>query len=163
MSLKNLFGIKILFLVYIFFLIDFTLFAGAFGRDITNVINWSKAEFDAYVKTSLNVIPFETVKLMFAAIKHGNVSLRYFVMNIAGNFILLMPLSYFVPKLFLRFNKFWKCLIVFAVTSMVIELLQLAFLTGSCDIDDFILNVAGAAAAYPVLKLLPPKRNKNNY
>ena len=44
---------------------------------------------------------------------------------------------------------------------LVIEVLQLVFLTGSADIDDFILNVGGAMAAYGILNIDKVKRGIN--
>ena len=46
-----------------------------------------------------------------------------------------------------------KFLLVISIAVIVIECLQIVFLTGSADIDDFILNVSGAAIAYGVLSI----------
>ena len=39
-----------------------------------------------------------------------------------------------------------------AVFVLVVELLQMLLLTGSCDIDDWILNVSGAFLGYMLFK-----------
>lgn len=39
-----------------------------------------------------------------------------------------------------------------AIFVFVVELLQMLLLTGSCDIDDWILNVSGAVLGYLLLK-----------
>ncbi len=142
----------ILLFVYIIILIDFTLLDDAFGRNIFNIQNFSFDSFVNYIDNSLNLIPFSTVKLYINGVAQDKISLAYFVINIFGNLIMLIPLTYFIPRIFKGINCFFKLLIALILFSVAIEILQLIFLTGSCDIDDVILNVTGAAIAYPILK-----------
>ncbi len=67
---------------------------------------------------------------------------------------MLMPLTFFIPRIFKRFDKFLWVLLFLIIISVFIETLQFLFQTGSCDIDDVILNVTGAAAVYPLFKKL---------
>ena len=89
-----------------------------------------------------------TVKLFINAYKTEALDTLIVVENILGNFFGFMPMAFFVPIIFKKINSGFKFLVFIAVIVLMIEVLQLVFLTGSADIDDFILNVAGAMAAY---------------
>ena len=144
--------------VYILLLANFTLIDDTFGRNIFNIQNLNFDSLANYIDTSLNLTPFATIKLYINGLKSGNISLGYFFINIFGNFLMLMPLSFFVPTLIEKINKFYKFLIIVILFAICIELLQILFLTGSCDIDDVILNVLGASISYPIFL----KVNKND-
>ena len=144
--------------VYILLLVNFTLIDDTFGRNIFNIQNLNFDSLANYIDTSLNLTPFATIKLYINGLKAGNISLGYFFINIFGNFLMLMPLSFFVPTLIKKINKFYKFLIFVILFAICIELLQILFLTGSCDIDDVILNVLGASISYPIFL----KVNKND-
>lgn len=145
-------SIKLLLIIYLILLVNFTLLDGAYGRDISNVLNWNANSFAEYAATSLNIVPFATIKLMVNGLISGVLDIKYFLSNLLGNLVLLMPLGYFFPKICPRLNKTFPFLAVICLVALAIEVLQLAFLTGSCDIDDFLLNVAGAMAVFPVFK-----------
>ncbi|MDR1464190.1 MAG: VanZ family protein [Oscillospiraceae bacterium] len=59
-----------------------------------------------------------------------------------GNIFLFFPLGFFLRILFRR--QPWLAVVLPAAFSAVMELLQLAFRTGHCDVDDFLLNTFGA-------------------
>ena len=139
---------------YIFLLLDFTLLDSAFGRNLFNVQNWSADSFANYFENSVNLSPFATIRLYITGLRSGNIAAGYFFVNIIGNIIMLMPLAFFIPFLFKKYNSFFKFLIFILIFSLLIEILQLVFLTGACDIDDIILNVFGAVASYPLFKKL---------
>ncbi len=50
-------------------------------------------------------------------------------------------------------DRFWKVLLAGAGLSFVIEMMQLLFPGSVSDIDDLILNTAGAAIGYGINKL----------
>lgn len=141
------------FVFYLIMLIDFTLIDEGMGRNIFNVLSWNEAAFRDYIDTSTNLVPFYTVKLFINGYKNGNVAFSVMHENIFGNFIAFMPLSFFLGCLFKRFNKWYSVLITVTLSVVAVELLQFLFLTGSSDIDDVILNVAGAMCLYAVLRI----------
>lgn len=152
----------LLLVVYIFLLAYFTLMDNTFGRNIFNIKNLSYEAFVNYINNSVNLIPFATIKLYISGLKSNAISTGYFVVNILGNLLMLMPLSFFLPTLVCRINKFYKFFMIVIAASLLIEILQILFLTGSCDIDDVILNVSGAALAYPLfIKLDKVEQTKN--
>lgn len=145
-------SIKLLLIIYLILLVNFTLLDGTYGRDISNVLTWNANSFAEYAETSLNIIPLATIKLMVNGLISGALDIKYFLSNLLGNLILLMPLAYFFPKIFPRLNRAFPFFAVICSVALGIEVLQLAFLTGSCDIDDFLLNVVGAMLVFPVFK-----------
>ena len=80
------------------------------------------------------------------------------VTNLLGNLVALTPMALFLPMFIQKCEKFKYFVLSTSVTVIVIELLQLIFVTGSCDIDDLILNVFGACIAFIILKAKPIKR-----
>lgn len=158
MKLRYQRAIVVLFFIYIIFLIDFTLINENFGRNVFNIFSADISTIKEYIKTSLNFVPFKTILLFFNGFGNGAVTLHYFVLNIVGNIVLLAPLSFFVPRIFKKADRFYKFLPIVLCVAVFIELAQLALLTGSCDIDDVILNVFGASLFYLPLNR---KRRKN--
>ncbi len=152
-----------LFLLYILMIIDFTLINDSFGRNISNIFLADKATVNEYLSQKINLVPFATVKLFINAYKDANLETYVVVENILGNFFVLMPFAIFVPNIFKRINTALKFLLCVSVSVLIIEVLQIVFLTGSADIDDFILNVAGAMLAYGMLNIPKIKRTVNKF
>lgn len=151
------------FAVYVFIVIDFTLISDSFGRNISNIFLSNGEQVQEYISQKTNFIPFATVKLFINAYKAGSIEPYIVLENILGNLFVFMPFALFVPNIFKRVNSAVKFLIYISVFVIVIEVLQLVFLTGSADIDDFILNVAGAMAAYGILQIQCVKRAVNTF
>ena len=141
------------FIFYLIMLIDFTLIDDGMGRNIFNVLSWNSSGFSDYINTSTNLVPFYTVRLFINGYKNGQLALSVMLENIFGNFVAFMPLTFFTACLFKRFTKWYSVTITVIVSVMTVELLQFLFLTGSSDIDDVILNVAGAMCLYAVLRI----------
>lgn len=140
-----------LFLLYTLMVIDFTLINNNFGRSISNIFLADSITITEYFSQKTNIIPFATVKLFINAYKDGSLNTLVVLENIFGNFFVFMPFAFFVPQIFKRINSSLKFLAVISTSVLLIEILQIVFLTGSADIDDFILNVGGAMAAYGLL------------
>lgn len=64
-----------------------------------------------------------------------------------------MPLGFFVPYYFNKFQGFMYYFFAWLFCSMAIEVLQYIFHVGSFDIDDVILNISGASILYVVLRI----------
>jgi glycopeptide antibiotics resistance protein len=74
--------------------------------------------------------------------------------QIAGNFVMLLPLGIFLPLLYKRISNLVLVLIVSLLVSMVIELLQLITSFRSADVDDIFLNTLGACAGFILYKII---------
>lgn len=147
-----------LFVIYAVVVIDFTLISESFGRNISNIFLLSESDVKEYIAENTNIVPFGTIKLYINAYKADNIE-RYIVFeNLLGNLLVFMPFALFLPIICKKTNSALVFLGVISATVIIIELLQIVFLTGSADIDDFILNVAGAMAAFGILRIKAVKR-----
>ena len=99
--------------------------------------------------THLNLIPFRTLRLFTQLLNSSRPELvRAAVTNLGGNIIMFIPLGFLLPRVFLRLSSLPRVLITTAAIITLVEILQLFTLVGSCDIDDLILNVLGAAIGF---------------
>ncbi len=113
-------------------------------------------------KTSLlegvNLTPFvHTIKLYFAYTKW------FFIYNLLGNILWFVPLGALLPALQKRRRGFWFCLLMGALCSLSIELLQYLFVTGISDIDDIIFNTAGTALGYLLYRVVVAIINRSRH
>ncbi len=152
-----------LFLLYTLMVIDFTLINDSFGRSISNIFLADKATVNEYLSQKINLIPFATVKLFINAYKGDSLETLVVLENIFGNFFVFMPFAFFVPNIFKKINSWFKFLLTISVSVLIIEALQIVFLTGSADIDDFILNVGGAMLMFGILNTNRIKLAINNF
>ena len=135
-------NLRIFLALYLLLFATLTLFDPLWGRNGGFVI-WNKELFEMYVQNSLNLVPFKTVLQYFY---RGTIN--QFVVNIVGNLVCLMPLGILLPLNFEKQQKTGIFLMTCALIVSAVEILQFATLSGSCDIDDFILNVGGAFLIY---------------
>ena len=139
-----------LFILYIYFLITLVLFDGYFGRKgFSDLSYYDITQIKEHAQNNLNHIPFKTIFHFFSD-ETGN---RAFVVNIIGNLAAFAPFGFFIPLLFRKVNNSLKLVLSVSLIVIVVELLQLILLTGSCDIDDVILNTLGAYIVYVILKI----------
>jgi len=75
----------------------------------------------------------------------------YFLKNVIGNMALFVPLGYFVSY-FCKINKFYLIMLVTALVSLTIEIIQ-SRIGRAFDIDDIMLNVAGGLVGYFIYKI----------
>jgi glycopeptide antibiotics resistance protein len=90
-----------------------------------------------------NVIPFHTL-----AIYLDNLGSWFWIRNALGNVALLLPLGLLGPFALPALDRWWRIALVALLVSTTIELIQLAVPDRSADIDDVIVNVAGALLGY---------------
>lgn len=137
--------VMILFWYYIWLLANVLFFDSTFGRGFSFEIS-----FDA-----VNLQPLKTIRDYISAYHYGNISLRLVVLNLIGNLAAFAPMGFFLPALF-RWQRsifFFAATLTLSITA--IEVLQVYSGAGSCDIDDLILNLAGALIVF-VLCRFPP-------
>ena len=109
------------------------------------------------VAQQLNLVPFRTLRLFAHLLDSGvRAHIRMAVINLGGNVIMFIPLGLLLPKVFPKLSSLLRVLLTTAAIITVVEIIQLFTLVGSCDIDDLILNVAGAAIGYGLHKLIKP-------
>ncbi len=135
-------NLRIFLGLYLLLFATLTLFDPLWGRNGEFVV-WNKELFETYVQNSLNLVPFKTVLQFFS-----KGTLNQFLVNIVGNLICLMPLGILLPLNFKKQRKTWIFLLSCVLIVAAVEILQFVTLSGSCDIDDLILNVGGAFLIY---------------
>ena len=135
-------NLRIFLGLYLLLFATLTLFDPLWGRNGGFVI-WNRELFEMYVQNSLNLVPFKTVLQYFY---RGTIS--QFVVNIIGNLVCLMPLGILLPLNFEKQRRTGIFLMTCVLIVSAVEILQFATLSGSCDIDDLILNVGGAFLIY---------------
>ena len=83
----------------------------------------------------------------------GLINTKAFIANIIGNICAFMPCGLFLPLIFKKMNNYYRFLLDMIFMVIIIELLQFVTMSGSCDIDDLILNVLGASIVYFIVKI----------
>ena len=105
----------------------------------------TNTDFESY---SNNFIPFkEILRYQFNS--------KLFIRNVIGNMIIFLPFGYLITDMIQ--TKVNKCNIfitgiISLITSTSIEVIQM-FIGRSFDIDDIILNLAGALVGYIIYKI----------
>lgn len=151
------------FAVYFTYLVDLTLLSDAMGRGTLSELTALSRE--EYLAQYVNFTPFETLGAYCSGLLNGTVRPIYFLFSVVGNFIILMPFAYYLPRLFPVFEK----PLVFIAFSLLypvgIEGTQYFFRLGSCDVDDYLLNAAGlllAFALYCILRRITNQKRTSN-
>ena len=147
----------IFFVLFCGLLITLTLFDPMWGRNGLSIFNWSQADFSKYfnyyVESSVNLIPFKTIIGYTKDIFTSLLDTSNIFANLLGNLICMMPFAFFIPMLFKKINNAKKFLLIILCITLGIELIQFITFSGSCDIDDVILNTLGALIMYRILNI----------
>ena len=98
-----------------------------------------------YIIRSVNLRPFKTIGNY---IRFSDISRGLAIRNIGGNLLLFLPMGFFLPALFPILRKLWKTVLTIGVLVLSAECLQLLLRRGIFDVDDLILNLAGAVCGY---------------
>jgi glycopeptide antibiotics resistance protein len=93
-----------------------------------------------------NLVPFHTLQIYL-----GNLGSEFWMRNLLGNLALLFPLGLLGPIALPGLDRWWRNAHVALLYSLAIELIQLAVPDRSADIDDVIVNLAGALLGYGFL------------
>lgn len=100
---------------------------------------------------AVNLEPFRTIRNFFIHYQRtGSLSSLF---NLLGNAFILLPLGVLIPLLFRGMRRFWLFLPFAALVAVGIEYLQWKTAAGVADVDDSILNFAGAAVGYLLTRL----------
>lgn len=89
-----------------------------------------------------NLVPFDTIERYVVYRDHFNFDIWF--KNLFGNLVLFIPIGMFFPLLNTRFKR--SHMLVAACICLIggVELAQMLLRVGSFDIDDILLNTAGA-------------------
>ncbi len=126
------------FLYYLAIIADMLFFGGLFHLDR----GWGGA---------VNLEPFHTIRNFI--IHYQRTKSLSSLFNLLGNIAILIPLGVFVPLLFRGMRRFWLFIPFAALVSVGIEYVQWYTALGVADVDDSILNFAGAVGGYFITRL----------
>lgn len=145
--MKNKKLIKILFYIYIAFLILFVVlkFDGSFERIIS--LHNSIIENEKDGLRNINLIPFRSISPYLR-----NITEPYAFKNIIANILVFIPLGFFVSNK--NSKNVFKALIICLGVILSIECIQLLFKIGFFDVDDIILNFIGSLIGMGINKIL---------
>jgi len=96
-----------------------------------------------------NFIPLRTIGIYLANLDSG-----FWLRNLVGNLVLLLPVGLVGPIVFPWMDRWWRVLLAAVALSLAIEVAQLWVPDRSADVDDILLNVVGAILGYAVLLVL---------
>lgn len=109
--------------------------------------DWTKAPEWAG-KLSVNLVPFRTIVNTF------HIYWKQVVRQLGGNLLLFAPFTFLLPAFWARYRSWRAALALGVCGSVFIESVQLLLSLAvghpyrSVDVDDVILNTAGAALGY---------------
>lgn len=98
-----------------------------------------------------NTVPFRTINMYKKGMEHNNSNAEY---NLLGNFIGFVPFGILLPLFLPWFRHGIKIILAGFLLSLGYETMQLYTGLGIWDVDDLILNTAGALAGYIVFFLV---------
>jgi glycopeptide antibiotics resistance protein len=96
-----------------------------------------------------NLVPFHTLQIYL-----NNLGSEFWMRNLFGNLALLLPLGLLGPIALPALDRWWRIALVALFYSVAVELIQLAVPDRSADIDDVIVNVAGALLGFAAFSIV---------
>jgi len=130
------------FLVYVFMVLTLTGYFLLF-KEVAAHGWWRGVMHRIHTKERINLQPF----LMFKQFRLSST-------QVIGNLVMLLPLGIYIPLVFPKLSVFFKVFAICLFVSIIIEMMQLITSYRSTDIDDVILNTAGAITGYIIYKLI---------
>lgn len=157
-----------LFLYYLWILCNMLFFDAAFGRSHGP----AGANLNFYA-ADINLEPLKTVRNYLRAYAHGRIQGGIVAINLLGNLAAFAPMGFFLPALWRPARNFFVFTLGTAAMVCAVEVTQIITMTGSCDIDDLILNTAGALFIWLLVQLpfirrrvyraVPPKQKRGKH
>lgn len=139
--------LRLFFFLYIVILIKLIIFKYPWDYLMNIARNWEKGVIWEGLSTA-----------NFTLGKSIRMYIRYFpglngVENLFGNILAFVPYGFLLPLCWKNLGKWWKVFFWSMVLVLGIEFFQLFSAFGAFDVDDILLNVAGAMTGYLVYKI----------
>lgn len=147
---------KWIFLVYLLILIKLIVYKYPLEELVKITQNWKKDVILEGLATA-NFIPGKSIRMY----------IRYFYKfpfwngfsNLIGNILVFIPYGILLPVAYMECAKWWKTLLWAVGFVITIEMYQLFSAFGALDVDDILLNVAGAMIGYGIYHVLKKKKD----
>lgn len=137
----------LLFVVYVLVVIKLLIFKYPYCELKEIVDTWEKGVILEGLDTA-NFTLFKTIKMYI----HYSYKLNSFE-NLVGNVVVFLPFGYLLPRIWGTAKNGWMLLGYAFFFSLSIELFQLFSAFGAFDVDDLLLNTAGAQIGFFVYKM----------
>ena len=137
---------KVLFVLYIGFLLYFLILADWYGR---------KGELQEY---QYNLVLFREIQ-RFWTYRHQIGWVAY--ANLFGNVLIFVPFGFFMPMAS-KYRSFFLTSAYSFGLSFLVETFQLFARIGSFDVDDILLNTIGGVAGYVIFMICNGIRRWHN-
>lgn len=123
---------KILFVLYIAFLLYFLIFSDWYGR------TGGMSEYH------YNLVPFQEIQRFW---NYRDMLGWVSYANLFGNVMIFIPFGFFMPMAS-RYRSFFLTMNYSLGLSLLVETFQFVSRVGSFDVDDIILNTIGGVVGY---------------
>ena len=137
---------KILFVLYIGFIIYFLLFSEWYGR---NPERMGEYRYNLELFKEIKRFWYYREQLGFYAV----------FTNLLGNVLIFVPFGFFMPMAS-RYRSFWSAVFYSFILSFCVETFQLITTVGSFDVDDMLLNTIGGMVGYIIFVDFAAKRRR---
>lgn len=130
---------------------------------VINRFNIGDEPYWEQVKMSINLVPFRSIYGSVYLIIHrtNQYLISHEIISLLGNFALFMPFGYFIPRLFGKYRAFIKFILLTFVILLSIETLQVVTLRGCFDVDDILLNLAGAVIGFFIARIAKFRKRRD--
>ena len=130
---------------------------------VINRFNIGDEPYWEQVKMSINLVPFRTIYGSLYSIIHRIIPylIPHDIISLLGNFALFIPFGLFIPRLFERYRRFVKFILLAFAILISIETFQVLTLRGSFDVDDIILNLAGAVIGFFIARIAKSRKQRD--
>lgn len=105
---------------------------------------WPDVSLVEYTLSMSNFVPLETISEYVAAIFTGSMNRAIPIRNLLGNLLLFFPMGLFLPTLLPGTRGTGRFSASILGLLLAVEAAQLLTRLGSFDVDDLLLNFAGA-------------------
>ncbi len=122
----------VFFIIYLVMMVYFLFFSEQMGR----------IPGDRY---RYNLVPFTEIRRYLSY--RNKIGGYYVLLNLLGNVVCFIPFGFVIPILTKKQTALRMFLLSLSA-SVLVELLQLISMLGSCDVDDIILNTLGGLIGY---------------
>lgn len=145
-----------LFCYYLWLLLNVLFFDAAFGRGAGMHPRYTPAELYRLLRAGgaaegVSMVPLRTIRNYLSAYEYGNISRELMLLNLGGNLAAFAPMGFFLPALYRPQRWLPVYLLTMGAAIAAVEVLQAYTGCGAADLDDWILNMAGAAVLWLIL------------
>lgn len=123
----------ILFIMYICLLFYLLFFSETYGRTMDSGYRY-------------NLELFKEIKRFWN--NRDSLGLSTVITNLVGNIVAFAPFGFFLPMFSKTGRNLFGCVLLSALFSLAVELVQLFSKVGAFDVDDILLNAIGGFAGW---------------